>query len=68
MTMPTLNAEAARLFETLAPELKKLCANATSHCDLRMIVTLHEGDVVLVSLGIDTKRKIAPRAVRGGGL
>lgn len=64
MIAPTLTTEAARLFDTLVPELKKLCANATPHCDLRMIVTLHDGDITLVSLGIDTKRKLAPHAVR----
>lgn len=67
MTVPTFDNEAARLFDTLIPELKKLCTNATPHCDLRMIVTLHDGEVTLVSLGIDTKRKIAPRAAREGG-
>jgi len=65
MTAPTLTSEAARLFDMLAPELKKLCANASPHCDLRMIATLHEGEVTMVSLGIDTKRKLAPRADRG---
>jgi hypothetical protein len=62
MTAPTLTNEAARLFDSLAPELKKLCLNASPHCDLRMIVTLHEGEVTMVSLGIDTKRKLAPKA------
>lgn len=67
MATPTLSNEAAQLFDTLAPELKKLCMNAGSYCDLRLIATVHDGQVVLVSLGVDTKRKITPRAAWTGG-
>jgi hypothetical protein len=65
MPAQAVNPDADRLFELLAPELRKLCDNAGPYCDLRLIATIHDFDVGNVTLGIDTKRRIAPRADRG---
>lgn len=68
MAALTGNPDADRIYSLLAPELKKLCTNATPFCDLTLTATLHDNDVVRVSLGVITSRKVAPSAERGGRL
>lgn len=68
MSAQTVNPDADRLFNLLAPELKKLCTNATPFCDLTLTATLHDNDLARVSLGVITSRKVAPRDQRTGSL
>jgi len=63
----TGNPDADHIYSLLAPELKKLCVNATPFCELTLTATLHDNDVARVSLGVITSRKVAPRAIREGG-
>lgn len=67
MAAPTVNTDAEILYNILAPELKKLCANAGPFCTLSLEATLHDGDVGQIRAGIITSRKVAPRSNRAGG-
>lgn len=65
MSAPTVNTDA--LIAVLRPELEKLCRNAPQFGKITLTADLHDGDVGRVSLGIESARRIAPRAVRAGG-
>ena len=65
MPAPTVDADADRLFDLLAPELRKLCNNFSPFCDLTLIATLHDSELARVALGITTSRKVSPRSDRG---
>jgi hypothetical protein len=65
MPAPTATPDADTLFRLLEPELKKLCRNAAPFCELTLKATLHDGDVGRIALGIETSRKVTPRADRG---
>jgi len=66
MTVPMINTDADKLYNILAPELKKLCMNAGPFCTLSLEATLHDFDVGQIRAGIITSRKIQPRAMREG--
>ena len=64
--MSALTANADALIAVLKPELEKLCRNAPTFGEISLTASIHDGDVARISLGIETARKVAPRAVRGG--
>ena len=65
MSAPNVNADA--LFAILKPELEKLCENAPQFGVITLRADIHDGDVGRTSFGIETTRKIASKAARGGG-
>ena len=65
MNAQTVNPDA--LIAVLKPELEKLCRNSPQFGVLILRADIHDGDVGRVTLGIETARKIAPRAYREGG-
>jgi hypothetical protein len=64
MSAPTVNADA--LIAVLKPELEKLCRNAPLFGDLVLRASMHDGEIGRIVLGIETARKIPPRAIREG--
>jgi hypothetical protein len=65
MSAPTVNTDA--LFAALQPELEKLCRNSPQFGVLTLRADIHDGDIGRVSIGIETSKKIPPRAGREGG-
>lgn len=65
MSAQTYNPDA--LLSILVPELERLCKNAPQYGVLSLRVDLHDFGIGRISLGIETSRKIAPRAEREGG-
>ena len=58
----TVNADA--LIAALLPELERLCKNAPQYGVLSLRADIHDGGIGRISLGIETARKIIPRAER----
>jgi hypothetical protein len=65
MNAQTNNMDA--LVTVLLPELERLCRNAPQYGSISLRADLHDFGVGRVVLGIETSRKILPRAQREGG-
>lgn len=65
MSVQAVKADA--LIAILKPELDRLCLNAPLYGDLILRASLHDGDIGRIILGIESSRKILPRAQREGG-
>jgi len=65
MSAPTNNLDV--LVTVLHPELERLCRNAPQYGTITLKADLHDFGIGRIIIGIETSRKIAPRALREGG-
>lgn len=65
--MSALTNTTDALVKVLLPELERLCRNAPQYGQISLRADLHDFGVGRVILGIETSRRILPRAQREGG-
>jgi hypothetical protein len=65
--MSALTNTTDALVQVLLPELERLCRNAPQFGSINLRADLHDFGIGRVVLGIETSRRILPRAQREGG-